>query len=42
MSFINTPEIKTGFWIGLGVLIAFLVLGMFRTGLYLVTRRKDG
>jgi hypothetical protein len=27
---INTPEIRTGFWLGLGFILAMIVVGFFQ------------
>lgn len=34
MSFIDTPDLKTGFWVGLGVALAFLVLAILQLVFY--------
>lgn len=44
MSFIDKPELKTGFWLGLGFLLALLVLGIIRALFYRATagRQRNG
>jgi hypothetical protein len=39
MSFVDKPDLKTGFWVGLGVLGAFLVLSLAMSAYYKARNR---
>jgi hypothetical protein len=42
MAFIDKPDLKTGFWVGLGLLGAFLVLGLLQAAYYRARGRASG
>lgn len=42
MSFIDKPDLKQGFWLGLGVLLAFLFIGLVRFSIAAVAHRRSG
>lgn len=42
MSFVDKPDLKTGFWVGLGLLGAFTVLGILQALYYRAKGRAGG
>lgn len=42
MSFVDKPDLKSGFWLGLGLLGAFVLLGVIQAAYYRAKGRAHG
>lgn len=42
MSILDKPDLRMGFWLGLGVVLAFLFIGVVRYLIARFTGRHDG
>lgn len=42
MSFVDKSDFKTGFWLGLGFLLALFAIGVARFSFALLGRRRHG